>query len=560
MPWTPNASFESVCTNVLVRQTIGLTDYWVCYGPAGESGEVTLKLKTPAAAPSQFDFTYPADDAASEIKLDSGDGHHAVLLVMNTEMTNRTWLAHDRIYVGPSFVLEDGSMEFPPAGGKATIYAASGKSETTQAAATVPDVPALANWSWRDAAPERGTKIEPAKWIPSTGPQPMETYDSFQNRYGWYRATLHADKAGPVSLHFGGQSGTFVPYLNGQPGATTTLNYGQSRSLAFPNAQPGDNTLAILVKASPRSKNVYRELIGMRTARGVWGGVSADSVATRIDVSWKKWDRAAKDADPAALAKPDYDDSAWPSLVPAALALNLPRGDSWYRGAFIVTPAQVDSMLETPQFDPAPAPKGKRGGPAPDVAVYLNGQLLPDHTADASKLLVAGKNTVLVLIQSHLGGDTGQLGLSLWRNSPLAHAAWQFRGGLDDLDETAIIGRVTNWSDFLARVPWQTGASTLANQPTFWKCQFDWHKTLNALQTVGFDTTGLKAGHIWLNGHNLGESPQKPPQMYPMYMPECWIKEGSNDLVVFDLYGNKPDQLKLTRYEAFAVSPSSHAP
>ena len=78
----------------------------------------------------------------------------------------------------------------------------------------------------------------------------METYDSFQNRYGWYRATLHADKAGPVALRFGGQSGTFVPYLNGQPGTTTALNYGQSGSLTFPNAQPGDNTLTILVKAA----------------------------------------------------------------------------------------------------------------------------------------------------------------------------------------------------------------------------------------------------------------------------------------------------------------------
>ena len=146
--------------------------------------------------------------------------------------------------------------------------------------------------------------------------------------------------------------------------------------------------------------------------------------------------------------------------------------------------------------------------------------------------------------------------MSLWHNSPLAHAAWQFHGGLDDLDETAIIGRVTNWDDFLAHRPWQTGASTLANQPTFWKCRFDWHKTPNAPQTVGLDTAGLKAGHVWLNGHNLGESPQG----CPMYLPECWIKDGANDLVVFDIYGNKPHQLKLTRYEAFAVSPPPPAP
>ncbi len=555
VPWTPNASFESICTNVMARQMIGMTDYWICYGPAGDSGEVTLKLKTPAAGPSQFDFTYPAGDAVSEIKLDSGDGHHAALLVMNTETTNRTWLAHDKIYVGPSFVLEDGSLEFPPEGGKATIYAASGKSEMTQAATIVPDIPALANWSWRDAAPERGADFDTADWISSVSPRPMETYDSFQNRYGWYRATLHAEKAGPVSLHFGGQSGTFVPYLNGQPGVTTTLACGQSGSLRFPDARPGDNTLAILVKASPRSKTMFYDVIGMRTARGLWGGVSADAASTPLDVSWKKWDKATNGADAAALARPDYDDSTWTAVAPSGLALTAPPGDSWYRGTFNVTPAQVDSMMESPQFVPPPPVTGQRDGPKPKVVVYLNGHMLLDRTVDASDLLVAGKNTVLIDIQSHRGGDSGRLGLSLWHNSPLTRATWQFHGGLDDLDETAIIGRVTNWNDFLSHRPWQTGDAKLPDQPTFWKCQFVWHKTPSAFQTVGLDTAGLKAGHIWLNGHNLGESPQN----CPMYMPECWIKEGANDLVVLDIYGKKPDQLKLIRYEAFAVSPPSPA-
>jgi beta-galactosidase len=475
---------------------------------------------------------------------------------MNTEMTNRTWLAHDKIYVGPSFVLEDGSMEFPPEGGKATIYAASGKSEATEPAATIPDLPTLANWSWRDAAPERASDVDTSKWISSLGPQPMETYDSFQNRYGWYRATLHADKAGPVSLHFGGQSGAFIPYLNCQPGTPTTLTYGQSSALTFPNAHLGDNSLAILVKASPRAKDAFRELVGMRTARGVWGGVSADSASTPVDVSWKRWDKATQGADAAALAKPDYDDSTWTAVDSSALAVTTARGDSWYRGTFNATPDQVDSILETPHFDLPRAPSGKRGGTPPEVIVYLNGQLLSGQTVDASKLLVAGKNTVLVDIHSLLGGDSGRLSLALWHNSPLAHATWHFHGGLDDLDETAIIGRVTDWSDFLAHGAWQSGAPATPGQPTFWKCTFTFHKAPGTFQTVGLDTTGLKAGHVWLNGHNLGES----PQTVPMYMPECWIKEGANDLVVFDIYGNKPDQLKLTRYEAFAVSPPSQAP
>jgi beta-galactosidase len=553
VPWTASTSFESICTNVLARVTLGKTDYWICYGPANDAGEVTLHLKVPVDPMPQtkFDFTYPSGDTVSEINLASGDGHNAVLLVMNTQTTNRTWLANDKIYIGPSFVLEDGSLEFPPQGGKATIYAASGKSETTQAAATVPDLPVMANWSWRDAAPERGADVDTTKWISSIGPQPMETYDSFQNRYGWYRATLHADKAAPVTLHFGGQSGTFVPYLNGQPGITTTLTYGQSGSLTFPDARPGDNTLAVLVKASPRPKTTYHGLVGMRTARGLWGGVSADAASTSIDVSWKKWDQATRDADAAALAKPDYDDSTWSAVNSSTLALTTTRGDSWYRGTFNATPDQLDSMLESPHFDPPKPSTPQSGTPQPhETIVYLNGQLLQDRVVDASKLLIPGKNTVLLLIKSRLGGDSGQLGLGLWHNSPLAHATWQFRGGLDDLDETAIIGRVTDWSDFLSHEPWHNGNPSEHSEPTFWKCSFTYHQPEGTRQTIGLVTDGLKSGHVWLNGHNLGECPQAAL----MYMPEVWLKEGANDLVVFDMTGAKPDQVKLASYETFSVA------
>ena len=74
LPWTANAAFESVCTNVLLRRTIGAIDYWVCYGAAGDSGEVTLRRKVPSASPAQVDFTYPTDATVKEFSLDSGDG------------------------------------------------------------------------------------------------------------------------------------------------------------------------------------------------------------------------------------------------------------------------------------------------------------------------------------------------------------------------------------------------------------------------------------------------------------------------------------------------------
>ncbi len=534
MPWTPNAAFESVCTNVLFRQTLGATDYWVCYGPAGDAGEVTLTRKEPGKSPAQADFTYPKDDSVQEIDLDSGDGRHAALLVMNTERTNRTWLAHGKIYIGPSFVLEDGSMEFPVEGGNATVYAADGKSEVTQPAVKEAALPALDQWTWRDAAPERAPDFDITHWLPSTGPQPMETYDSFQNRYGWYRTVLHRDAAGPVSLHFAGHSGNLVSFLNGKPASLDQLP-----------AVAGDNTLAILVKAGARPKTTYPGPVAKRVARGLWGGVSSDEAPAPLNVAWKQWKKPDRDAKPDDLARPDYDDSAWQALDPASLKekLTVPRGSSWFRGTFTLSAAQVDSLLVAPSFTTA------------RTAVYLNGRSLEEREQDVSKLLVPGKNTVMVLVQSRLG-DAGALSLTLWHDSPLSHAPWYFHGGLDDLDETAIIGRVTNWSDFMAHAPWQPGAPADPNLPTLWKATFTYHPPAGMRETLGLVTTpGLKAGHVWLNGHNLGECPQK----VLMYMPECWLKDGQNDLVIFDLYGAKPDQVQIARYESFSVAAGNPA-
>ena len=530
LPWTANATFESVCTNVLLRHAIGGMDYWVCYGPAGDAGELTLKRKNPGALPSQFDFTYPADAGVKEIDLDSGDGHQARLLVMNTETSNRVWLAQDRLYVGASFVGADGSVEFPPEGGAATVYSSGGKSRITRAAVSLPALPKLGPWTWRDAATERTGPTGGAGWLPSEGPQPMETYDGFQNRYGWYRTNMHRDAAGPVSLHFGGSSGAFVAFLNGQPASLDGLD-----------AKAGDNALAILAKAGARPKSTYGGPVGKRNARGLWSGVSEDRAATPLTVAWKHWTQAKRDADPDAIARPDYDDSTWQAVDPATLAAKLTaaRGNNWYRGTFTLTPAQVDSVFDCPTFGRA------------QTVVYLNGKRLDDRDVDASKILVAGKNTVLVEVQSRLGEDAGLLAVSLWRNSPLGRAAWSFHGGLDNLEETAVVGRVTNWPDFLAHAPWQPDAANApAALPVFWKSGFTYHQTPGLRETLGLLTDGLKAGYVWLNGHNLGECPQK----VPMYVPECWLKEGVNDLVVFDLYGAKPDALALSRYEAFAVA------
>ncbi len=522
IPWTNNAAFDSVCCNVLLRQTIGDTDYWVCYGPAGDSGEINLKFKQPSPTPAQIDFTFPTDLTYREIDLDSGDQHHAKVLVMNKELTNKTWFANGKLYVGPAFVTEDGSLEFPPAGGQATIYTAGGKSQVTAPAFTPADLPALTNWTWRDATTEAAADFPTTGWSQSRGPLAMGS-DGFQNRYGWYRTTLHRDTAGPVNLYLAGSSGQFVTFLNGQPSDLKHLD-----------CKAGDNSLAIFTKISPRVKLYgFTGPVLPDSYRGIWGNMTTDE-PKKMDVAWKsfKGDGTADE-----FAKPDFNDSAWQPVDPGG-KLTIEHGPSWVRGTFNVTPDDLDSFIISSRFANA------------DTVPYLNGTQL-DYTMmqDVSKILVPGRNVIAFRLSSWKG-DTGTLKLSLGHNSPLEKATWYFHGGLTDLDETAIVGRVLNWPEFLSHSPWQTGAPATPNIPTLWRTTFTYHPPANGHETMGLGTNGLKTGHAWLNGHNLGECPQK----VPLYMPECWLKDGDNDLVVFDVYGSRPDKVALSRFEAFSLT------
>jgi beta-galactosidase len=55
---------------------------------------------------------------------------------------------------------------------------------------------------------------------------------------------------------------------------------------------------------------------------------------------------------------------------------------------------------------------------------------------------------------------------------------------------------------------------------------------------------GLGRGTMWINGHNLGQYPEKI-NIDGLYLPECWIKDGSNDLMIFDTQGAGPSRVRL---------------
>ncbi|MGO9114673.1 MAG: beta-galactosidase [Thermoguttaceae bacterium] len=221
-------------------------------------------------------------------------------------------------------------------------------------------------------------------------------------------------------------------------------------------------------------------------------------------------------------AAADYDDSGWKSSAqPLQMGAD---GDTsalaWYR-------AVVD-------LKKAGTAKLHFSGSADNAVVLVNGRRY-----DAKTPLAAGRNCIAVLA-SHRGRDKafnymgtldnfarkglfGPVQLSVGREK-VDVTPWKLRGGVGPLDGN-----------------WQPVAAT-SGVPAFYCATFtDKNVPGRILRAT---SKGLTRGTMWLNGHNLGRYPEKI-HAPGLYLPECWLREGENTLVVFDEEGAATAPVKL---------------
>jgi beta-galactosidase len=67
-------------------------------------------------------------------------------------------------------------------------------------------------------------------------------------------------------------------------------------------------------------------------------------------------------------------------------------------------------------------------------------------------------------------------------------------------------------------------------------CFTEAHFTLAKTGDSFLDVRALGKGAVWINGHALGRFWDIGPQQ-TLYVPGVWLKEGDNEIVVFDLKG-----------------------
>jgi beta-galactosidase len=253
--------------------------------------------------------------------------------------------------------------------------------------------------------------------------------------------------------------------------------------------------------------------------------VTADVVTAPTLGSWT----AAKLDLPAA---PDFPDAGWMSSdQPLQLGADGdPTAYGWYRSSF-----------EAPTSG-----QGKLNGTfLNDTIVFLNGKLV-GPTSDKGGISLdvqSGRNTLAIFsafkgrqdyyayvdkpIDTYdMKGLSGPVTVTLAGQS-IPVTGWKLRGGFG--------------TPAASDLTWEPAPTTDLSLPAFFRTEFN----AKAATAIGpcpiyrLSTQGLTRGSVWLNDHNLGRYPEGL-KVDGLYLPECWLKDGANSLVIFDEEGHVP--------------------
>ena len=253
------------------------------------------------------------------------------------------------------------------------------------------------------------------------------------------------------------------------------------------------------------------------------------------------WEIAKADAPSA----PDFPDTNWltSSNVPPQLGADGdPTAYGWYRASFD-SPADEQLTLAAKFADHA--------------VLFLNGNRVGTASGKARVGIPAkaGHNVLAVFI-SHHGREKAygyvnkpldtyypkgilNPALTAQDGNPVPLTGWKLKGGINAVDDAAL-----QWQPALAAIP---------GTPAFFRATFD-AKTFSGTGVCPIyrlATAGLSRGSVWLNGHNLGRYPEVI-NIHGPYLPECWLKDGSNSLVIFDEEGHVPTSGNVLWREAAA--------
>jgi beta-galactosidase len=555
-----NKTFElrDTCARMMGIFKQGATRTLVAYGPPGS--EILLRVVVRGKIQSRskaFVAVPPAGGWMLRVKVPAvGPDIYRIATAHNTlrvfvesrDAMYHTWFLHiggrPALVCGPDYVgkaeKSGGSItldtQMPLHGGvrKALIYFGQSSrpvppavmSGAKAAETLIVSVPAFSPWQVRLADAPAQPDYDDKSWISAPDPRQIGVGD-YSGLHQWYRADVTAQKAGPYRILFSHLAGVADVFVNGK-----LADAGGSRAVNV-RLHAGANALAILASADGRPKLwTYIGPYNKVGAVGISGKAQLMRLKSSIFVV-KHWKYRFLDLSrSAAMVRvlSDMNSGKWRALSNGNIPEFKKNGMVWLRAK--VPELHADHLVLSWQHPMSNAficfdsgrvdPRGPGAGPARAMLTFWYGKQ---------------PNILSILIPANTMHSLGQLTFNAARLTPAiggegAILNWRMRGGMGSPFVK------TGWKPF----------TTAPNVPCFYRTTFVWQPKLNAAKQLHLimrvawgDLTG---GYMWLNGHNLGHYPDNIMRM-GLYIPSCYLKRGSNDLIVSDQQGHSPVNTRL---------------
>ncbi|MDB5148422.1 MAG: hypothetical protein JWQ57_2442 [Mucilaginibacter sp.] len=386
----------------------------------------------------------------------------------------------------------------------------------------------LSGWQYKNAAINAASTVNTSTWLKSKDPQPMGA-DADVTADAWYRTMLNIPSNGKYTLQVKG-GGRGQAFIDGKPVAQWKLN---DNELSV-ELKKGKHTLAVFAAHDGRDKlAAYLGPIDKVDSKGLFGTALIKKGGPFITELGNWYFTKAAKKDDVKQGPPAFDTSAYKKYKIGADVFDLKEGYAWFHTTISQQPAGTSKI--TVLFKSVDE----------NATVFINGKQVAHHDGwnqpfevnitDAEALKHPINLSLFIENYSNEGGIDQPIKINAIGDAT-AVTGWQLKGGPGDA--LAIQGWVK-----------LDVAKQMKNTPAFYRTTFSVPQATGNTFIWRFDPVGLGHGSVWVNGHNLGRYPEKL-DMKSLYIPECWLKPGLNQVVVYDEDGSNINKTSIVAEEA----------
>ncbi len=475
----------------------------VCFGPGGTVGSLSIN-GTP------IEIKVPKSRKPAVERLEG-----VTVVVVSEDMIDQTYIAGETVYVGVESVRRDGT---PVLLGRQAIRVSEDGTTKTIAGSKTDAAPKVSLGGWAAASTEAHTTGESPRFAGIDGPADLAELGTPRG-YGWYRIELKQSATKKTRLGIPESADRVQVLVDGVSAGVLGEGPGASRDLSV-SIKKGDRTITLLADNMGRCSDG----VALGEKKGVFGQV--------YEVS--------------AIKTPKPEIVECEPIVPLeheSPLMQIREND-----------ATLPERVVWKVMHRKKSPLHITLGPSPARGVVM----VNDEYAG----LVEDGGVLRLMI----AGDRLNRGNNIVEFAPLdspepegtmAKLASALSSVLDITECVTDLTGKAGWAFAKWEPPHETMFDTVAKSrlgeqdgPVWWRSEFNLEAGTDA--PLWLDLSGMTKGQLYLNGENVGRyfvataSGERVEPGGPVWLPAPWLREGINELMLFDEHGGNPSKVRLS--------------